>query len=186
MFPTSWRISVINELFKNKGLPSISKNYRGISLVQLLAKLFDFILLERFKKWFTPADEQTAYQEKKGGADHVFLLRCMMQYARRFKKKLFVISIDFDGAFDRVSRAHLILKLCAFGAGKIFSACLFSIHLHMHRKYHLSWELIRHLQIVFGYRNRDCLHRPCSFCSTSTMCLSFWVRFTTVQGTCSI
>ena len=129
MFPTSWRISVINELFKNKGLPSISKNYRGISLVQLLAKLFDFILLERFKKWFTPADEQTAYQDKKGGTDHVFLLRCMMQYAKRFKKKLFVISIDFDGAFDRVSRAHLICKLCAFGAGKIFSACIASIYM---------------------------------------------------------
>ena len=93
-----------------------------------MAKLFDFILLDRFKRWFTPADEQTAYQDKKGGTDHVFLLRCMMQYAKRFKKKLFVISIDFDGAFDRVSRAHLIRKLCAFGAGKIFSACIASIY----------------------------------------------------------
>ena len=129
MFPTSWRISVINELFKNKGLSSISKNYRGISLVQLLAKLFDFILLERFKKWFTPADEQTAYQERKGSPDHVFLLRCMMQYAKRHRKKLFIIAIDFDGAFDRVSRAHLIRKLCVSGAGKIFSACLASIYM---------------------------------------------------------
>ena len=129
LFPTQWRTTVINEIFKNKGLASLSKNYRGISLVQLLAKLFDFIILERFKKWFKPADEQTAYQEKKGSADHVFLLRCMMQYAKRFKKKLFVIAIDFDGAFDRVSRAHLIRKLCLAGAGKIFSACIASIYM---------------------------------------------------------
>ena len=64
VFPTAWRTTVISEIFKNKGVMSAAKNYRGISLVQLLAKLFDFILLERFKKWFTPDDEQTAYQER--------------------------------------------------------------------------------------------------------------------------
>ena len=89
IFPTSWRTTVVNEIFKQKGSPEGSKNYRAISLVHLLAKLFDFILLGRFKKWFVPADEQTAYQTKKGSADHVFLLRCMTQYAKRFKKTIF-------------------------------------------------------------------------------------------------
>ena len=129
VFPTQWRTTIVNEIFKNKGAPSSSRNYRAISLVQLLAKLFDFILLERFKKWFVPADSQTAYQSKKGSADHVFLLRCMMQHAKRFKCKLFLIAIDFDGAFDRVSRATLIRKLSLFGAGTIFTACLASIYM---------------------------------------------------------
>ena len=129
VFPTAWRTTVVNEIFKNKGLSTASKNYRGISLVQLLAKLFDFIMLDRFKKWFVPADGQTAYQEKKGSPDHVFLLRCMMQHAKRFKQKLFLIAIDFDGAFDRVCRALLIRKLCLFGAGTIFTACLASIYM---------------------------------------------------------
>ena len=84
VFPTSWRTTVISEVFKNKGSPSVAKNYRGISLVHLLAKLFDFILLERFKKWFVPADKQTAYQEERGSADHVFLFRCMSQHAKRY------------------------------------------------------------------------------------------------------
>ena len=74
--------------------------YRPISLVQLLAKLFDTILLERFRKWFTPSDPQTAYQNKRSGADHVFLTRCLIQHAKLYKEKLFVIAIDFDGAFD--------------------------------------------------------------------------------------
>ena len=85
VFPTTWRTTIVGEIFKNKGLRSEGKNYRGISLVQLLAKLFDIILLGRFKRWFKPADEQTAYQPKRGSPDHVFLLRCMMQYAKRFK-----------------------------------------------------------------------------------------------------
>ena len=129
VFPTAWRTTVVSEIFKNKGIPSVSKNYRGISLVQLLAKLFDFILLDRFKKWFFPADGQTAYQEKKGSPDHVFLLRCVMHHAKRYKEKLFLIAIDFDGAFDRVCRSLLVRKLCLFGAGTIFTACLASIYM---------------------------------------------------------
>ena len=129
IFPTSWRTTVISEIFKNKGSMSVAKNYRGISLVHLLAKLFDFILLERFKRWFVPADEQTAYREKRGSANHVFLLRCMSQHAKRFKLKLFMIAIDFDGAFDRVCRSLLIRKLCLFGAGTVFTACLASIYM---------------------------------------------------------
>ena len=129
IFPTAWRMTVISEIFKNKGLASWAKNYRGISLVQLLAKLFDFILLGRFKKWFCPADGQTAYQEKRGSADHVFLLRCMAQHAKQFKVKLFMIAIDFDGAFDRVCRSLLVRKLCLFGAGTVFVSCLASIYM---------------------------------------------------------
>ena len=129
VFPTCWRTTIVNEIFKNKGSPTEGKNYRGISLVQLLAKLFDFILLDRFKKWFVPADEQTAYQNERGSSDHVFLLRCMSQCAKRFKRSLFLIAIDFDGAFDRVSRALLVRKLCLFGAGVIFTACIASIYM---------------------------------------------------------
>ena len=129
VFPTSWRTTVVGEIFKNKGMRAEGKNYRGISLVQLLAKLFDIILLRRFKGWFKPADEQTAYQEERGSPDHVFLLRCMTQYAKQFKEKIFLIAIDFDGAFDRVCRSTLIRKLCLFGAGVVFKACLGAINL---------------------------------------------------------
>ena len=129
IFPTAWRTTVVGEIFKNKGLRDASKNYRGISLVQLLAKLFDIVLLKRFKKWFKPADEQTAYQAERGSPDHVFLLRCMTQHAKRFNEKIFMIAIDFDGAFDRVCRSLLIRKLCLFGAGAVFTACLASIYM---------------------------------------------------------
>ena len=129
VFPTNWRTTIVGELFKNKGTRWISKNYRGISLVQLLAKLLDIILLKRFRNWLKPADEQTAYRTKRGSPDHVFLLRCMLQHAKRFKLKLFLIAIDFDGAFDRVCRSLLIKKLCLFGAGIVFTTWLASIYM---------------------------------------------------------
>ena len=60
----------------------------------------------------------------------MFLTRCLIQRAKLYKEKLFVIAIDFDGAFDRISRSVLIRKLVLFGAGSLFVTCLASIYLH--------------------------------------------------------
>ena len=129
IYPTKWRTTVVSEFFKNKGETDQATNYCGISLVPLLSKLFDFILCNRFTKWFTPNDSQTAYQQRKSSADHVFLLRCLIQQCIRESKKLFVIAADFDGAFDRISRSLLIRKLVRYGAGSIFIACIAAMYM---------------------------------------------------------
>ena len=128
LFPTTWCINVVAALFKNKGCPSISKYYRPVTLVHLLYKWFDFILLGRFKSWFKPACEQTAYQLLKSCADHIFLMRALISYAKKKGKKLFICAIDFDGAFDRVSRNILLRKLARFGAGSTFLLCIAAMY----------------------------------------------------------
>ena len=129
LYPGDWRTTIVNAIFKNKGSRLLAAYYRGISIVFMMAKIFDIIFLNRFKKWFEPSDQQTAYQSEMSTADHVFLQRCLIAFARKVKEKLFIISIDFDGAFDRVSRSVLIKKLCKFGAGSLFVACIASMYL---------------------------------------------------------
>ena len=150
LYPTQCRQTIINALYKFKDKRDNALNFRPISLVQLLSKLFDFILLKRFTKWFKPHDAQTAYQEGRSSADHVFFMRCMIQYARKCKQELFLIAIDFDGAFDRVSRSTLIKKLTLFGDGTIFTFCVASIYMsteniifqgNEHRTYSLSADI---------------------------------------------
>ena len=128
-FPVRWCLSVIIAIFKNKGSQSSPQNYRPISLVTMLSKLFDFILLNRFRKWFIPHDCQTAYQNGKSCADHIFTLRALVNHCVKNKQKLFVICIDFEGAFDKVSRHTLFNKLKLFGAGSSFIASLISMYL---------------------------------------------------------
>ena len=48
---------------------------------------------------------------------------------KKIQKKLFLIAIDFNEAFDRVPCSLLIWKLCKFGAGTIFTACVASIYM---------------------------------------------------------
>ena len=128
IFPTNWCRTIVTALFKNKGIPSVSKFYRPVTLVQMLYKWFDFVLLERFKAWFIPADEQTAYRLLRSCADHIFLIRALISYAKKTGKKLFICAIDFDGAFDRVSRNILLKKLALFGAGSTFILCIAAMY----------------------------------------------------------
>ena len=121
-------------------------NYRPISLVRMLAKVFDFILVKRFNTWFMPHDSQTAYQSGRSCADHVFFMRCLINHVNRTKEKMFLIAVDFDGAFDRVSRSILIKKLVLFGAGTTFIMCIASIYMStkytlFHSKLHRDYFL---------------------------------------------
>ena len=55
--------------------------------------MFDFVLLQRFTNWFSPHDNQTAYQAGRTANDHPFLLRCMIEFSKQKKKKLFIVAI---------------------------------------------------------------------------------------------
>ena len=89
IFPVELVLTLIKSLFKNKGSREEAKFYRPVSLVYMLSKLLDFILLRRFKEWFRPADEQSAYQAGRSCADNIFLLRCLINFAKKSKQKLF-------------------------------------------------------------------------------------------------
>ena len=102
-FLIKWCLTLVATIFKNKGNVEISKYYRPVSLVHLLYKWFDFLLLKRFQNWFSPADEQTAYQQGKSCSDHIFLLRCLISFTKLKKETFYICTVDFDGAFDRVS-----------------------------------------------------------------------------------
>ena len=128
-YPTVWRSTITYATYKFKGAMKDAWNYRPISLVKMLAKIFDFISVKHLNAWFTPHDCQSAYQSKKSCADDVFLLRCTINHVKRTTETLFFIAIDFDGAFDRASRSVLIKKLVLFGAGSTFVMCLASIYM---------------------------------------------------------
>ena len=127
-FPSAWIQTLITAIFKNKGSKKFASFYRPVSLISMLCKLFDFILLNRFKKWFSPSDEQSAYQPDRSCADNIFLIRCLISCVKRNKQKLFLIAVDFEGAFDKVNRTVLFKKLVRFGAGALYISCLKAIY----------------------------------------------------------
>ena len=129
IIPTNWCISFISPIYKNKGPKSDPDNYRGISLISCLGKLFSALINERLTKFIDTnniiGEEQAGFRSGYSTHDHIFVLHSIIDlYLNKFhnnnKKRLFCAFIDYRKAFDLVDRACLWTKLISYNInGKI-------------------------------------------------------------------
>ena len=115
-YPAAWAYSRLNMLFK-KGNIMNCDNYRGISIINCIAKIYDYVLYNRLSKWFTPHKEQAGAQSKRSCTEHIMTLRLIMNMCGKKKWKLFVAYVDFSKAYDRVPRNRLLHTLKRLGCG---------------------------------------------------------------------
>ena len=120
-----WLMSLITALHK-KGAKEDPDNYRGISLMSCMSKLFLTILNNRLttfaleRKILSPG--QLGFVCGNRTSDpHIILNNIVHKYCHREKKKVFGCFIDFSKAFCCVPRDLLLGKLQKHGVnGKIF------------------------------------------------------------------
>jgi len=111
-FPDMWSRSVIFPLFK-KGNPNCPENYRGISLLSIVSKLFTSILNKRLYTWAEVEEkisvEQAGFRRGYSTIDHIFTLISMIKnsFNHKPKRKLYVAFVDYKKAFDSVDREKL-------------------------------------------------------------------------------
>lgn len=108
VFPTDWSTSLLLPIFK-KGDKSVCENYRGISLIDVAAKVFAVVLLNRFS---TVRDTRTrpnqgGFRRGRGCVDQIFTLRRTLEHRYKFQQPTTACFIDFRAAFDSVDRASL-------------------------------------------------------------------------------
>ncbi len=112
--PRSWSIGYLVPIFK-KGNSMDPDNYRGISVVSCLAKLFSKILNNRLLKFLRIDNKLSCYQigftEKKRTSDHIFVLKCILEEAKNKRQPVFGCFVDLKKAFDTVWRDGLFYKL---------------------------------------------------------------------------
>ena len=73
-YPLCWSAARLMMLFK-KGDVLNCNNYRGISLINSSAKVYDYILNNRLMSWYIPFREQAGAQPKRGCIEHIISLR---------------------------------------------------------------------------------------------------------------
>ena len=115
------------DVFK-KGNRLLPENYRGITVINCVAKLYDKILCRRLQLWFKPDREQAGGQKGRGCIEHIVTLRLIADYAFRKKMKLFIIFVDFRQAYDKVSRVVLFFILKHLGCGAVMLLALISMY----------------------------------------------------------
>ena len=108
-FPLKLCNALLSVLPESRNL-LLPKNYRGISMLPLVANLYDRIIANRLMKWVKINPEQTAFQKGKGTVDQIFLLSLIIGLIKDNKMPLFIVFLDLSKAFDKVSR-FLLLKI---------------------------------------------------------------------------
>ena len=113
--PESWLMGIIKPFYKNKGDKMDPKNYRPITIVSCLGKLFTSILNERLRIF---SDENQLLKENQFGfrkgystIDCIFILHSFFEILSVKKKKMYCAFVDFEKAFDTVWRKALWYKM---------------------------------------------------------------------------
>ena len=126
-YPASWCYNKLITLFKN-GDRFDCANYRGISIMDTLAKVYDTLLMVRLSLWCSIDKCQAGAQEGRGCIEQIVSLRLLIDYAFRKKKKLYCLFVDFSKAYDRVPRVKMISHLRSMGCGKRMLLALHGIY----------------------------------------------------------
>ena len=115
IIPSAWLEGIIRPIYKNKGDIKNVENFRPITILSCLGKLFTAMLNNRLTEFLDKNDKlsenQAGFRKGYGTTDHMFVLNSLIEIMKVSKKKLFCAFIDFSQAFDSIWRGGLWRKL---------------------------------------------------------------------------
>ena len=162
VIPTLWRKAVLKPIPKGPSMNvRIPLEYRGISLLSTLYKVFSSVLNKRLVKYGEVnkifAEEQNGFRSGRSCDDHNFVLCTIIRQRKLSLKPTFVGFIDLKKAFDCVDRNMLLYKLLKIGVkGKIFKI-LKNIYDLCFTCINLNGYLTEFFPSKIGVRQGDCL-----------------------------
>ena len=159
-FPSCWSEGYIIPLHKKGNMENV-ENYRGITLLSTLGKLFTRILNNRLNEWAEKynvyVEAQAGFRQNMGTIDNIFTLHSIIAYYLNSGRKLFVSFVDFTKAFDYVVRENLWQKMIKFGIrGKILQV-IKSMYTSVKSKVKYENTLSEEFTCALGVRQGECL-----------------------------
>ncbi len=148
-----WNTALITPLHK-KGSKADPNNYRAIAVGSNLGKLFSSILLHRlvaFRNASCPDPiNQLRFCKRAQTSDHIFTLHtCLNKYLHK-GRRVYSCFIDYQKAFDSVSREALLWKLSKLGLGGKFFACISHMYHNSRAKLKLIGKLSDQMDVLVG------------------------------------
>ena len=123
-YPTSWSINFLKAIYKS-GPTDDPGNYRGLAIGSALAKLYSAILLNRLETFVTEKNIismfQIGFRKLFRTADHIYVLKTIINMKISKGEKLYAAFIDFRKAYDTVNRQKLMGTLDNIGVGTKFA-----------------------------------------------------------------
>ena len=112
IIPSLWRKAIVCPILKDPHSDKrIPMNYRGVSLLSCISKLYTSFLNKRLAKYLENndilADEQNGFRKNRSCEEHVLTLSSII----RNNKTVFAAFVDLKRCFDYIDRDLLLYKL---------------------------------------------------------------------------
>ena len=95
-------------------------NYRPRTLIPVIFKLFESLLVVKFSKYLRSDDLQIGYKRKLGCSHAIFLLRNVIEHFNSKGSDVYIAALDASKAFDRVNHFSLYSILIKAGLPRHF------------------------------------------------------------------
>lgn len=117
--PAEWCIGSILPLYKGKGSRSNPDNYRGITLLSCIGKLFTAAINQRLQFFVERnnllGEEQAGFRAEHSTLDHIFSLHMLIKLYQQRNRRIYAAFVDYKKAFDLVDRSLLWRKVMDIG-----------------------------------------------------------------------
>ena len=113
-FPNAWCNALIIPIHKS-GSVNDPGNYRGISLLSCISKVFTKVLNNRLVSWATENgkmfEEQGGFTKGRGTIEQIFILQSLIsKYLSKKGGRCYTVFVDFSKAFDTIPHLHMFLE----------------------------------------------------------------------------
>lgn len=122
--PHSFKRAIVFPLHK-KGDANEVTNYRGLSFIDAICKVFCSLLYNRLSTWVNSRgilnEAQAGFRKGYSTADNVFNLSNLIQIKLAEREgRMYCFFVDYTAAFDSIDRKSLFYKLSAIGVSTRF------------------------------------------------------------------
>ena len=156
--PQDWIDAILISVFKGKGQKSVCGDYRGISLLEAVGKVFAKVLLNRLTRWICPSvlpKSQCGFRSGRGTMDMIFSVRQLQEKCIEHQVALYQVFVDLTKAFDTVNRSALWIILGKLGCPSEFVDMFKQLHRDMKGYFNFNGSLSKPIDIDNGVKQGD-------------------------------
>ena len=119
--PSQWNQGIITSLWKGKGDREVMGNQRGITVSSSIGTIAEEVINRRLIKTIEVSQAQAGGQKGASTTDHTFILRNLMEIAKKEGRHLIISFFDVKKAYDRANMEDMLYILHKGGfKGKIW------------------------------------------------------------------
>lgn len=154
--PSQWNNAVIVLLHKKGDITDL-KNYRPISLLSHMYKLFTKIITKRLESKLDSYQprEQAGFRSGYGTNDHLLVIKNLIEKSVEYNKPLALIFVDYEKAFDTINQQKMLTALTECRIDHRYTNIIQHIYQNATASVRLSKQETNKFHIKRGVRQGD-------------------------------